>query len=106
MSLDKDRLYIPTGIKTQKELWQGFGHTEMKRTAMALGVIVGIEIIISLFYQNLFFTVVSFVIAMAGTVIMVSKDSVTNLSVVDMVKFMIHFAKEQKVYRYQRMKNF
>jgi len=42
-------------------------------------------------------------VAISGSVMMLTKDK-TNISVVDQVGFMIHFAKSQKIYKYKYIK--
>jgi hypothetical protein len=97
---EKETLYIPLGLKTKTEIFDGFGKEELFQAILATVVAGAIDIILYMVTKSTAFCVVFILSAIAGSVMMLTKDK-TNISVVDQVKFIIRFAKSQKKYRYK-----
>lgn len=98
----KQTLYIPQGLKTRVEIFDGFGKEELVKTILVTLVAGGIDALLFLIFRNVVTSVVFMLIAISGSVMMLTKDK-NNISVVDQVGFMIRFAKSQKVYKYKYM---
>ncbi|MCY6356215.1 hypothetical protein [Clostridium sp. ZS2-4] len=96
----KQTLYIPQGLKTKTEIFDGFGKEELFQAIFATLVAGAIDTIIYMFTKSTAFCVVFILSAIAGSVMMLTKDK-TNVSVVDQLKFMVRFAKSQKKYSYK-----
>ena len=94
------KLYIPEGVKTKSEIFNGFGTTQFIQTALVTAVAGVISFIAYTVHQNLPFLITSILIVCAATVTVLTKDS-TNQSVVDYAKNMIAFSRTQKKYSYQ-----
>lgn len=94
------KLYIPEGVKTKSEIFNGFGVTQFIQTAVVTGITGVISFAVYTFHQNLPFLITSILIVCAATVTVLTKDS-TNQSVVDYAKNMIAFSKSQKKYSYR-----
>jgi len=96
----KNPLYIPQGLKTRVEIFDGFGKEELFKT-IVVTIIVGIlDILYYLIFKNTVVSIVTILVAIAGSVMMLTKDH-TNISVVDQVGFMVRFARSQKYYPYK-----
>lgn len=96
----KNPLYIPQGLKTRVEIFDGFGKEELFKTIMTT-IIVGIlDVLYYLISKNTVVSVVTILVAIAGSVMMLTRDR-SNISVVDQVGFMIRFARSQKFYPYK-----
>lgn len=98
----KQQLYIPQGLKTRVEIFDGFGKEELFKTIIVVLVAGGVDALLFLLCRNVVTSVVFMLISIAGSVMMLTKDK-NNISVVDQVGFMIRFAKSQKVYKYKYM---
>lgn len=96
----KQTLYIPQGLKTRVEIFDGFGKEELVKTILVTLVAGGMDALLFLIFRNVVTSVVFMLIAIAGSVMMLTKDK-NNISVVDQVGFMIRFSKSQKVYKYK-----
>jgi hypothetical protein len=96
----KQTLYIPQGLKTRVEIFDGFGKEELVKTILVTLVAGGIDALLFLIFRNVVTSVVFMLIAISGSVMMLTKDK-TNISVVDQVGFMVRFARSQKVYKYK-----
>lgn len=95
-------LYIPTGVKAQNELFNGFGRRElMQSIAGSLGG-GGIASLIWLLSQNVAFTVVAVLAGIFGSVMMCTKDQ-NNQSVVDQIGNMARFSRSQQIYPYRSL---
>lgn len=96
----KETLYIPLGLKTNIEIFDGFGKEELFKTII-VSLIAGVISVASYFIaKNIAFCVVFILSSISGSVMVMTKDK-TNISVVDQIKFMLRYAKSQKVYRYK-----
>lgn len=96
----KNTLYIPQGLKTRVEIFDGYGKEELMKTILMTIVVGVLDIFYYLIFKNMVVSVVTILVAIAGSVMMLTKDH-TNISVVDQVGFMIRFARSQKIYPYK-----
>ncbi|MGV8149789.1 MAG: hypothetical protein ACLKAK_08495 [Alkaliphilus sp.] len=93
-------LYIPQGLKTRIEIFDGYAKEEFYKTMiMTIGGGV-VSLCLYLFLENLVVSIVIILTVVAGSVMMLTKD-ISNISVVDQVGFMIKYLKRQKKYRYK-----
>lgn len=99
---EKETLYIPQGLKVKPEIFEGFGKEELVKSITSIACFGFIDTIAYMIFKNTAVSVVFFLTAIAGTIMMLTKDR-TNSSVVDQVWFMIRFAKSQKIYKYKTM---
>lgn len=96
----KQSLYIPQGLKTRVEIFDGYAKEELFKTIIVTLIAGVIDALLYLIFKNTVTSVVSMLVIIAGSVLMLTKDK-TNISVVDQVGFMIKFAKSQKIYKYK-----
>ena len=96
----KNTLYIPQGLKTRVEIFDGYGKEELFKTIIVTLVAGVIDIVSYAIFKNIVFAVVFMFIVIAGSVMMLTKDK-TKISVVDQVGFIIKFARSQKKYPYK-----
>ena len=98
---NKNTLYIPAGLKTQKEIYSGFGKNEMRQAIIATIVIAGIDVLVSLLIlNNLAIFIIALLLGVFMSVMCVQKDT-TNLSVLDMITNLYKFMRSQKKYYYK-----
>ncbi len=96
----KNPLYIPQGLKTRVEIIDGFGKEELMKTILVTIGVGILDVIYYLIFKNTVISIVTILVAMAGSVMMLTKDH-SNISVVDQVGFMVRFARSQKIYPYK-----
>lgn len=100
---EKERaLYIPSGVKAENELFNGFGKRELLQSAAGSLSGGAVAAVIWLCSGNVAFTVVAALAGIFGSVMMCTKDQ-NNLSVVDQVGSMVRFARSQQIYPYRAM---
>ena len=93
-------LYIPMGVKTENELFNGFGKRELLQSTIG-GLIGGAcACILYLITQNVAMTVVCVLTGVFGSVMMTTRD-LNNQSVVDQIGNMIRFNRSQQIYPYR-----
>lgn len=97
---EKETLYIPLGLKTRTEIFDGFGKEELFKSVIVALIAGAIDAAVYFIMRSTTFCVAFILSSIAGSVMMLTKDT-TNISVVDQIKFMVRFAKSQKVYRYK-----
>ena len=96
----KNPLYIPQGLKTRVEIFDGFGKEELFKTIIITIVVGMVDVLYYLIFRNMVVCIIAILVAIAGSVMMQTKDH-TNISVVNQVGFMVRFAKSQKFYPYK-----
>ena len=94
------KLYIPEGVKTKSEIFNGFGFTQFMQTGIVTAIAGVISYVAYTFHHSLPFLITSILIVCAMAVTVLTKDA-TNQSVVDYEKNMIAFSKTQKKYSYR-----
>ena len=95
-------LYIPTGVKAQNELFNGFGRRELLQSAVGSLLGGAVAALLWLVSGNVALTVVAALTGIFGSVMMCTKDQ-NNQSVVDQVGNMIRFARSQQIYPYRAL---
>ena len=93
-------MYKRQGLKTRVEIFDGFGKEELFKTIIVTIVVGILDIMYYLIFKNTVVSIVTILVAIAGSVMMLTKDR-SNISVVDQVGFMIRFARSQKYYPYK-----
>lgn len=98
--METDTLYIPMGVKTENELFSGFGKRELKQAFV--GSLIGIiaAIILYVTTENVAMTMIMVLTCIFGSVIMTTRDA-NNLSVIDQMTNMMAFGRGQKIYPYR-----
>ena len=96
-----DTLYIPTGLKTEKEIYTGFGKNELIQAVIGTVIIAAVDILISLIIlNNLPAFIIVLLLGIFVSVMCVQKD-ITNLSVLDMTVNLYKYMRSQKIYYYK-----
>lgn len=98
--LEKETLYIPLGLKTRTEIFEGFGKEELLKSIIASLIAGAIDIAVYSITKSTTFCVVFILSSIAGSVMVLTKDK-TNISVLDQIGFLIKYIKSQKIYRYK-----
>lgn len=99
----ENNLFIPVGMKPEKEFFQGFARREMMQSivaGIALLLIAGITYSIT---ENMFHVIGILLFGITSIIAVVTRSAVTNLSVLDQLWYLIRFFKEQQEYRYRKM---
>ncbi|MCI9438483.1 MAG: hypothetical protein HFH85_15235 [Lachnospiraceae bacterium] len=95
-------LYIPTGVKAQNELFNGFGRRELMQSTVGSLLGGAVAAFLWLMSGNVALTVVSALTGIFGSVMMCTKDQ-NNQSVVDQIGNMVRFGRSQQIYPYRML---
>ena len=98
--MNEINLYIPTGVKAENELFNGFGKRELLQStigSLSGGVIAALLWLIA---GNVALTVVAVLSGIFGSVMMCTKDQ-NNQSVVDQIGNMVRFWRSQQIFPYR-----
>lgn len=99
MDKQKDTLYIPQGIKKEREYFDGYGIKEFKITMVSVLIALLIAGVAYLITRIQVVSVLIIMIIPSVTVLGVVKDE-SNVSVVDQILFILEDSKTQKHYPY------
>ena len=95
-------LYIPTGVKAQNELFNGFGRRELLQSAVGSLLGGALAALLWLVSGNVALTVVAALTGIFGSVMMCTRDQ-NNQSVVDQIGNMVRIYRRQQIYHYSMM---
>ena len=95
-------LYIPTGVKAQNELFNGFGRREILQSVVGSLLGGAVAALLWLVSVNVALTVVAALTGIFGSVMMCTKDQ-NNQSVVDQIGNMVRFGRSQQIYPYRML---
>ena len=96
---DNNTLYIPMGVKTENEFFNGFGKKELLQAIVGTVFGIAVSLLFYLLSGNIAYTMIGVLSGIAGSVMMVTKDQY-NMSVVTQVANLISFSRSQKIYPY------
>lgn len=97
---NKRNLYIPQGLKSNSEIFNGFGKKEAFRALGVFLFLLFINLITFIIMRNISLVIIFILTSLSASIVVTQKDS-NNISVYDQVKFMIRFNKSQKYYKYR-----
>ena len=97
---NKSELYIPYGVRVEKELFRGFSKRQIKHCAVGIACSFIIVTAIYIISRSIPITIISAFVGVAGSIMMTMKESQSNQSVVDIVINLMRFSKTQKRYLY------
>jgi len=97
---EKMALYIPVNIRTRLEFFDGFGFTELIPT-LIIAAVSGIIAFIVHFIAGGMITPMLIVLVTIAAAVMCLAKGANNISVVDQIRHIIRFSREQQVYKYR-----
>lgn len=100
--MNEINLYIPTGVKADNELFNGFGKRELLQSAVGSLLGGAVAALLWLIAGNVALTVVAVLSGIFGSVMMCTKDQ-NNQSVVDQIGNMVRFWRSQQIYPYRML---
>lgn len=103
MEEKENKLFIPQGMKAEREYFQGFGHREMTRSVYAAVVLVVLAAIFYAVFHRTIYVVGLLIFGVAAIVAMVTRSEVTNTSSWDQIIYFIRYRTEQEMYYYEQM---
>lgn len=104
MSQEREiRLFIPQGMKAEREWYEGFGKREMMQAVWGLVAVAFIALCIYLVFKNMIYVVLIMLFGGTGTITAVLRSPLTNLSALDHLVLLYHYISEQQKYQYHQM---
>lgn len=93
-------LYIPTGVRAENELFNGFGRRELMQSVIVSLFGGAVAALLWLIAGTVALTVVAVLSGIFGSVMMCTRDQ-NNQSVVDQIRDMIRFWHSQQISPYR-----
>jgi len=97
--MEQTSLYIPVNIKTRHEFFDGYGFAELLPTVAAALVSGFVAFVLHAAFGGTIMPVLVVLVTVAAAVMSLAKGE-NNMSVVDQVKCVLRFAREQRKYQY------
>lgn len=99
---EKEMLYIPLGLKTRTEIFDGFGKDEMfQAIVFNIGAVL-FDLMLYVVFRSVTGSIIFIITAIAASIMALTKDK-SNISVLDQIRFLIRFANMQKKYPYKAL---
>lgn len=102
--MDENKLFIPQGMKAEREWFQGFGQKELMRTVYATIGLIVIVICVYLISEQALYMFGVLIFGEAGIVMMVTRHPVLNISAYDQMVYYIQYLREQQEFYYKQRK--
>lgn len=99
----ENRLFIPQGMKAEREWYEGFGKRELMQAAWGFIGIAFLALLSYLLFGNMIYVVVVLLFGATGVIAMVTRSPMTNLSGVDHLVLIYRYWTRQQHYTYQQM---
>lgn len=103
MEEKESRLFIPQGLKPEREWYEGFGRKELMQAVYgSIGVVI-LTALVYLLAGRMVYVVVMLLFGETGVMAMVTRSPVTNLSAFSQLQAVVRYWKEQQHYSYRQM---
>ena len=102
MEAGKLVLYIPDGVKSEQEIFNGFGKREFLQSVVGFLFGCCIAVAVCIASGSVAATVVAVLSGIFGSFMMCTKDQ-NNMSVTDQVMDLVRFSRSQQIYPYRVM---
>lgn len=104
MEEKESRLFIPQGLKPEREWYEGFGRKELMQAVYgSIGVVI-LTALVYLLAGRMVYVVVMLLFGETGVMAMVTRSPVTNLSAFSQMQAVVRYWKEQQHYSYRQMR--
>lgn len=100
---NKISLFIPQGLKAEREYFQGFGRKELLQAFYGSFLVLFVIIIGYMINHSLLYVIMTLLFGETTVISVVSRSQITNLSVVSSIWYAIRYFREQQEYRYRQM---
>lgn len=100
---EKITLFIPQGMKAEREYYQGFGRRELVQAGYGGIGLLAAAILVYAASGRIAYVMILILFGATGILGLVTRSQVTNLSVVDQIRQMVKYARDQQRYRYRQM---
>ena len=98
------KLFVPQGMKAEREYFQGFGRDEMIRAGYALLVLCIVAAMIYIVFHRSIYVLGILISGGISIVAMITRSEITNISAWDQVVDYVRYLKEQQEYYYKQVK--
>lgn len=101
--MEEQRLFIPQGLKAEREWREGFGRRELIQAVYGSILVVVIAILLYMIAGKLLYGVGAILFGEASVLALVMRSQVTNISIYSSLLFAIRFLREQQHYTYKQL---
>lgn len=102
--MEDSKLFIPQGMKAEREWFQGFGQRELIRTVYATVGLIIIAILVYLISGQTLYVIGMLIFGESAIIMMLTRSSASNISAYEQVVYYIQFLRDQQTYYYKQMK--
>lgn len=104
MEEKESRLFIPQGLKPEREWYEGFGKKELVQAVYGSIGVITLSLLVYLLAGRMLYVVIMLLFGETGVLALVTRSPVTNLSAFSQIQAVVGYWKEQQHYRYRQMK--
>lgn len=101
--MEEQRLFMPQGLKAEREWREGFGRRELVQAVYGSIVVVILAIVLYVLVGKAIVGVGTILFGEASVLALVIRSQVTNISIFSSILFVIRFFREQQHYTYKQM---
>lgn len=102
--MEEHRLFMPQGLKLEREYYQGFGKRELMQAVYGSIIIIAIAIFLYTVAGQMIYVVVTLLFGESTVFALVMRSAETNISAYSQILFAIRFWREQQHYTYRQLR--
>ncbi len=101
--MEEQRLFMPQGLKAEREWREGFGRKELIQAGYGSVVVVIAAVLLYFIGGKAIYGVGTILFGEASVLALVIRSQVTNISIYSNLLFAVRFLREQQHYTYKQM---
>lgn len=102
--MEENRLFMPQGLKTEKEWYEGFGRRELMQLIYgSIGVVI-ITVLLYLITGQMSYVVIALLFGESSVFMLVIRSPESNLSALSHIMNALRYWQEQQHYTFKQMK--
>lgn len=99
-----NKLFVPQGMKAEREYFQGFGRSEIIRTGYAMLVLGVLTVLLYIILRRTIIIVGILIFGTVSIIALVTRSEQSNMSPWDhIVNYILYYKDQQKYYYQQKM---
>lgn len=104
MEEKESRLFIPQGLKPEREWYEGFGRKELMQAVYGSVGVILLTALVYILAGRMVYVVIMLLFGETGVLAMVTRSPVTNLSAFSQLQAVVRYWREQQHYSYRQMR--
>lgn len=103
MEKEKMNLFIPQGLKPEREYFQGFAKKELQQAVIGSVFVLAVLLLGYILTKSVLVVIMILILGEMTVISLVTRSPVTNMSVYTQIKKAVVYHKQQQEFRYRQI---